>query len=172
LGVECLALDTATHLVGRSNPGGILYSGGRDGMLCAWDLGMRTDIRPHRPPLHLTGGSARRWEMMTGWADEDEEDEEDDTLDGDVLGEVSGARRRRTSRPDDPFPYEKSWEVQLDDAEELPVSIHCEYCLCITDLNVRPLNSVKLYMPIPIGLLPSSSQIKIRLCFHRPQTGQ
>jgi hypothetical protein len=91
-------------------------------MLCAWDLGLRTSARPYRPPMGLTERPGRRWEVITGWADDEEDEEEEDTLDGDVLGEVSGARRRRTSRPDDPFPYEKTWEVELDDSEDLPVS--------------------------------------------------
>ena len=40
LGVSCLALDTSTQLVGRGAPEDMLYVGGRDGLVIAWDLGI------------------------------------------------------------------------------------------------------------------------------------
>lgn len=42
LGVNALALDTSTFTAkdthGHGVPGGILYTGGRDGMIASWDL--------------------------------------------------------------------------------------------------------------------------------------
>lgn len=124
LGVDSLALDTSTSLVGHSSPRGILYSGGRDGMLFAWDLHLRSSIRPHRrPPSHAIKSAGKRWELLTGWGDEEEDEEEEDLpLDGDVLGDVSGATRRRRSTIDDPFPTERKWEVEVDDDEDILVN--------------------------------------------------
>jgi WD repeat-containing protein 48 len=112
LGVASLALDAATHLVGRNAPGGILYSGGRDGLIMSWDLGLSMRARTQRygavNGIRRLGG---RWEGMTGWGDDT--DEEEDVMDGDVLGEVSGARRRRLSHADDDIPLGEQWEPDL-----------------------------------------------------------
>ncbi|KAJ3554638.1 hypothetical protein NP233_g12377 [Leucocoprinus birnbaumii] len=81
LGVASLALDTSAQLVGRSSPEGILYTGGRDGLVISWDLGVPTRRRAQR-------GSMGRWELMTGWADDVVDD--DDGQGGDV-----GYPRRR-----------------------------------------------------------------------------
>src|ERR1700751_2702756 len=40
LGVSSLAVDTSTQLSGRNAPEGILYTGGRDGQVMSWDLGI------------------------------------------------------------------------------------------------------------------------------------
>lgn len=127
LGVASLALDTATHLIGRNAPEGILYTGGRDGLVISHDLGIPLRQRSRR--YGYAGEGARRlggqWEIMTGWGDEvlDEEDEEDEVaLDGDILGEVSGARRRRGSRVDDPIPYEQRWEADFESQQRPKVS--------------------------------------------------
>src|SRR5258707_13274886 len=40
LGIASLALDTSTQLVGHHAPEGVLYSGGRDGLIMSWDLGV------------------------------------------------------------------------------------------------------------------------------------
>ncbi|KAG8894581.1 hypothetical protein FRB99_001128, partial [Tulasnella sp. 403] len=79
LGVTALALDTSTTLSGRPTPEGILYSGGRDGMIIAWEQGTPMRIRNHRyPDLHTTG---HHWESMTGWDDEDSDEDEEDWVD-------------------------------------------------------------------------------------------
>ncbi|KAL1744090.1 hypothetical protein HDZ31DRAFT_39477 [Schizophyllum fasciatum] len=111
LGVTCLALDTTTQLQTRAAPEGILYSGGKDGLVIAWDLGL-----PMRraPPLSNGTRGLARWEIMTGWADDaiDEEQEGDErpTSDGDVLGDVTIARRRANTVTA-PAPR---WEVDRD----------------------------------------------------------
>ncbi|KAL1753899.1 hypothetical protein FB107DRAFT_263941 [Schizophyllum commune] len=114
LGVTCLALDTTTQLQNRAAPEGILYSGGKDGLVIAWDLGL--PMRRHRRVSQL-GGSTRglaRWEIMTGWADDaiDEEQEGEDrpTSDGDILGDVTISRRRANTITA-PAPR---WEVDRD----------------------------------------------------------
>jgi len=80
LGVAALALDTTTVLEGRSNPGGILYTGGRDGLVISWDLGleMRGKLQEEEERTN--------WETMTGW--DDDEDDDASGGDGDVLGDV------------------------------------------------------------------------------------
>lgn len=114
LGAMSLALDTTTRLEGRNTPEGILYTGGRDGLIISWDLGLpfrrRHDGRYRRDPLD-------RWEMLTGMGDETlaEEAEEDERRDGDVLGDVkeSGGRKRRGSTTDQ-LPYELQWQLDTD----------------------------------------------------------
>ncbi|KIJ53413.1 hypothetical protein M422DRAFT_222750 [Sphaerobolus stellatus SS14] len=107
LGVSSLALDTSTKLEGQVNPQGILYSGGRDGQILSWDLGLRTKRRQHPYGHSDRGGIGWRkghWEILTGWNDDmGEEEEEDDEVigsDGDVLGDVVDpvGRRRRSSQ--------------------------------------------------------------------------
>ena len=122
LGVCALALDTATPLVGRSAPEGILYTGARDGLVLSWDLGigMRRRERRYGAASERMHRKVGRWEIMTGWADEDDlaEDDEDEEVrsDGDVLGEVSGSisrRRRRRTKAEDDIPWEGQWETDL-----------------------------------------------------------
>ncbi|KAG0697829.1 hypothetical protein DFH29DRAFT_811144 [Suillus ampliporus] len=109
------ALDTTTRLEGRNTPEGILYTGGRDGLVMSWDLGLpfkrRHDGRHRR-------GRLDRWEMLTGMGDETlaEEAEEEERRDGDVLGDVKegGGRRRRGSATDQLLPYELQWQLDAD----------------------------------------------------------
>lgn len=98
LPVASLALDSTTHLVGKPNPEGILYTGGRDGMVISWDLHLPMRQCPTKPPKPQRG----RWEMLTGWGDDWYDDGEDDTenealvgTDGDVLGDVTASVRKR-----------------------------------------------------------------------------
>lgn len=62
LGVNSLALDTSTQLSGRATPEGILYSGGRDGMIIAHELGI-----PHKKRAHMTAAGPHRWETLVGF---------------------------------------------------------------------------------------------------------
>ncbi|KAI0094173.1 hypothetical protein BDY19DRAFT_6668 [Irpex rosettiformis] len=124
LGVCCLALDTSTQLLGRDSPEGILYTGGRDGLVLSWDLGipLRKRAKRYGVPEH---SELRRavgtWEIMTGWAgDIIEEEAEDDEYrsDGDILGDVqdSSGRNRRKFKSLNPteIPYEEQWETDMD----------------------------------------------------------
>lgn len=112
LGVASLALDTSTQLVGKSCPEGILYTGGRDGLIISWDLGIATKKRE----LNKVKASSRKWEVLTGWADDmiEEEGEDEDRIlsDGDILGEVSH-RRQQTIRRAPEVPYEQQWETDI-----------------------------------------------------------
>jgi len=119
LGVSSLALDTSTQLAGRGAPEGILYSGGRDGMIMSWDLGVPMKKREARedskPGLRRAYGT---WEIMTGWADEgmDEEGVDGDDLrqsDGDILGDVTSSSRKRQKAKPNTIPYEKQWETDV-----------------------------------------------------------
>ncbi len=129
LGVACLALDTSTQLVGRSSPEGILYSGGRDGLVLSWDLGIRMKKRSQKYGV-TTNTMQRdfgRWEIMTGWADdiieEDPEEGEELSRDGDILGEVREGGGRGRRRPIDPsIPFEHQWETDVDAFEDGKVS--------------------------------------------------
>ncbi|KAH7917849.1 WD40 repeat-like protein [Leucogyrophana mollusca] len=114
LGVMSLAVDTTTQLEGRNAPEGILYTGGRDGLVMSWDLGLplrrRQGGKPHR-------GRRDRWEMMTGMADEilDEVEEEDERRDGDIIGDVKGhSGRRRRSSVGHEIPYESQWGMDTE----------------------------------------------------------
>lgn len=115
LGVSSLALDTSTILAGRGSSEGILYSGGRDGLIISWDLGIPMKKRKPREGDEMKRTDAR-WEIMTGWADEvtDDETEDDDKLqsDGDILGDVTSSSKRRKSNPTS-IPYENQWETDL-----------------------------------------------------------
>jgi WD repeat-containing protein 48 len=120
LGVASLALDTSTLLAGRPAPEGILYTGGRDGLVMSWDLG----VHMKRRRVKFDGSQHRpvgRWETMTGWADDvidEEADEADERLgsDGDILGEVSAtiSRRRHRLARRTSIPFEDEWETDLD----------------------------------------------------------
>ena len=127
LAVAAFALDTATQLVGRDSPEGILYSGGRDGMIVAWDLGM--PMKPRSPQFSSSSqdGIRRmgRWERLTIDEDDDnaiyeEEDDEWPTSDGDVIGDVIGSSGRRGSRfwlNTGDVPYEQLWEIDASRVE-------------------------------------------------------
>ncbi|KAG7093947.1 hypothetical protein E1B28_007580 [Marasmius oreades] len=119
LGVTSLALDTCTQLAGHGSPQGILYSGGRDGMVNSWDLHvpMRTRQRARNVTRSRDVYEKYRWEIMTGWADDVDEDN-DDFGDGDVLGEVTGSQRKRREEINE-VPYEERWEMRKD-SNDLP----------------------------------------------------
>lgn len=119
LGISSLALDTSTQLVGKSSPEGILYTGGRDGQIIAWELALKTKQRQHRYGYteRIPSWRKNRWEMLTGWTHNDQEiDEEDEEVvgsDGDVLGDVvdSGSKRRQTNEAlTEQISHGEAWE--------------------------------------------------------------
>ena len=158
LGVASLALDTSTHLSGRSSPEGILYSGGRDGLVLSWDLGIRTKKRTQKYGVTTSAmqRNCGRWEIMTGWADdiieEDPEEGEEPIRDGDVLGEVKEVSGRGRKRDIDPsIPFEQQWETDGDAFEEGKVGVlHSRPRYPLT-LCTRPANSDSVSRYIPTG---------------------
>ena len=149
LGISALALDTSTHLEGKLAPEGILYSGGRDGLVISHDLGLPMKMRgpkvstpedgydssEQQTRLRMNGG---RWEIMTGWGDDvhggigggldDDLDEAEERPtsggDGDVLGDVvSGTKRRkRRIRQSESWKYYEMWELDRETFQERTVS--------------------------------------------------
>jgi WD repeat-containing protein 48 len=82
LGVAAIALDTTTQLYGKAGPEGILYTGGRDGLVAAWEVGIK--FKPRSKPRWSRdassvgyGGSHHRrvnWERLEDGAGWDEDD--------------------------------------------------------------------------------------------------
>ena len=139
LGVSSLALDTTTQLISRPSPEGILYTGGRDGLVIAWDLNI--PMRQRACKSEVARHSSTRWERITGWGDDvDDSTPDDDAVmrsDGDILGDVKGSARRRklstTAATRQPIPFEHPWEPDVDDLRPGQV--------CLNDvLNSRLLN--------------------------------
>ena len=119
LGVASLTLDISTQLAGRAAPEGILYSGGRDGLVMSWDLGLPTKRRKVKAG-HLMKIGQDRWGAMTGWEDDilDEylDDGDERVNDGDVLGDVTDnlhRRRLRARSKAGEIPFELEWELDL-----------------------------------------------------------
>lgn len=119
LGVASLALDSSTQLAGRAAPEGILYSGGRDGLVMSWDLGLPTKRRKVKAGQSMKAGQGR-WDTMTGWGDDflDDvpEDGDERVNDGDVLGDVTDnlhRRRLRARSKAGEIPFELEWEIDL-----------------------------------------------------------
>ena len=130
LPVASLALDSTTYLVGKPSPEGILYTGGRDGMVISWDL--------HLPTRRLSTKHSKpqkgRWEMLTGWGDDWFDDGEEDTeneppvgTDGDVLGDVtaSARKRRKSSTASDKGEH---WELDPGEFIQAQVRILTNFC--------------------------------------------
>lgn len=118
LGISSLALDTTTVLAGCDAPGGILYTGGKDGLVASWELHVPHSKRRGRRYKNVPGkgtGSRVRWERIgDGGADwDDPEDEElgshgeTSSEDDDYAVENGGKRRRE-------IPFEDRWEVDRD----------------------------------------------------------
>ncbi|WVQ84243.1 hypothetical protein IAT38_006395 [Cryptococcus sp. DSM 104549] len=115
LGVNALALDTSTVLAGADAPGGILYTGGRDGLVASWDLGV-----PHRARSGVRYGSREaggarsrpvRWERIGDGAEffdnDDDEDEDGSASASEEEGWVKLARQKEVG-------YEDRWEVDRE----------------------------------------------------------
>lgn len=106
LGVTALALDTSTTLSGHPTPEGILYSGGRDGLVVAWEQGMAMQPRKQRYGTdERLPKSAYHWESMTGWEDDETDDDEDDEW-------VDAAESTGQD-----IPFEQRWEPDYDNID-------------------------------------------------------
>lgn len=136
LGITSLALDTSTVLSDASSPGGILYTGGRDGLVASWELGIphkrrrggRYETIPGRGgrvKWEKVGDGAEMWddeedseEGYRGPEDEDDWSSDEEDLPIEKLNGVSsdrvaeGLRRRKAARGE--VPYEDRWEVDTD----------------------------------------------------------
>lgn len=80
LGVTALALDATTVLHGQDAPRGILYTGGRDGLVASWEQGV--------PMKRAEKGAEEeyvKWERI-GVLDDEDEGEEDDSEFGFIGG--------------------------------------------------------------------------------------
>jgi len=134
LGVSSLVLDTSTVLENHQSPGGILYSGGRDGLVASWELNVphrkRRGRRYELPP----GRAAKvRWERIGDgaelWDEEDEaefgEDVDGNSSDEDSQGWVGidgeESRKRKTE-----VAYEDRWEVDPELMQQQKVGLFFE----------------------------------------------
>lgn len=110
LGIPALALDTSTQLAGKAGPEGILYTGGRDGLVASWELGIPMSRRIQRRGFEEdeggSGGGGRgdwvRWNELGGVDDYDDfaEEDEDDWV--------------KLREGDGKIPYEERWEVDRE----------------------------------------------------------
>lgn len=113
LAVQALALDLSTSLEHGGPPGGILYTGGRDGLLCSWELGLPTKRR-------------KRAYGRASPEDGDDDDEDEDALDSDdddgaLLVQhkprtmsASSAATTKQATPGSHLPVQDRWEVDAD----------------------------------------------------------
>lgn len=108
LGVSSLALDTSTVLSGADSPGGILYTGGRDGLVASWELHVPHSKRRGRRYRPVGRGQRVRWEKL-GDGGEDWNDEDDDGDFGSFESSDDEA-----DEFDSRIPYEDKWEVDHD----------------------------------------------------------
>ncbi|OCF44317.1 hypothetical protein I317_01762 [Kwoniella heveanensis CBS 569] len=114
LGITSLALDTSTLLSDASSPGGILYTGGRDGLVASWELNVPHKRRRGARYEQLPGrGSRVKWERIGDGAEffdddefEDEEDDEGLSSEEETEGWVGVGRKIKGE-----VPYEDRWEV-------------------------------------------------------------
>lgn len=165
LGVASLALDTSTLLEGKHSPEGILYSGGRDGLLMSWDLGMPMKRR-RATDSAISRARQGSWELMTGWDDDidEEADDADDRLvsDGDVLGDVTASAKKR--RRADELPHEREWETDL--ASFQPGTVRRvsgrSYRTILTDIFCRKPSSGSARKPTRTGSMISFSATTTR----------
>jgi WD repeat-containing protein 48 len=152
LGVAAIALDTSTQLAGRSAPEGILYTGGRDGLVAGWELGLPM-TRRRRPRWYQTmkPGEKVRWERLElgesgvssagGWGDDNEDgdgdevdselDQEDDSYDANSSDEETYAAQ--AGNPKSPggrgpggrrreLEYTERWQLDKEVLEDHAVS--------------------------------------------------
>lgn len=112
LGITALALDTSTIIDNSSSPsrkktpGGILYSGGRDGLVASWELSLPFKKRDSEEAFVGNGHrKGRRKAYLPRWAedsyadddlqdldDEDDDDDEEENSSSDE--ETAGGRRK------------------------------------------------------------------------------
>lgn len=93
LPVQALAIDLSTALshdgVQDTTPDGILYTGGRDGLLCSWELGLPTKRRRKRYGSNMLDEDDDDDQEEDTALDTEDEDEMRDVLDGADLADLS-----------------------------------------------------------------------------------
>lgn len=121
LGVTALALDTTTVLAGHTGPRGILYTGGRDGLVASWDQAL-----PLRRAAEQDEVEPIRWERV-GVDDSDSEDEVEfvrgstpqqrERWTVDPAGELGVSRVRRITEGEDRLFRDVGTDVQAEPAD-------------------------------------------------------
>lgn len=118
LGVPALALDTSTQLAGKANPEGLLYTGGRDGLVASWELEIGMKRRSRK--IGYAEGERRgwvRWDEIEGGGDDDF-DEFDEAAEDESWEDIKRAEEEEGKE----IPYEDRWQVDLDVAARRKVS--------------------------------------------------
>lgn len=137
LGVTSFALDTSTMLSGKTKPEGILYSGGRDGVVIAHELG--ASLKQRLKPYGSEKVPGRSWESITGWMDNYDYDQDFGTdADGHAFSTAS-------------IPFEDSWELELSSGEPTVVSSPQTSPSRLLTTNSRNAPSGNQFNVIPIG---------------------
>jgi WD repeat-containing protein 48 len=109
LGVPALALDSSTQLAGKDTPQGLLYTGGRDGLVASWELGIGMKRRKRRIG-YGEGGERGGWvkwdDIEGGGGDDDEFDEFDEAAEDENWEDLKRAEEEEGKQ----IPYEDRWE--------------------------------------------------------------
>jgi len=131
LGITALALDTSTIIDNASSPsrkntpGGILYSGGRDGLVASWELGL--PFKKRNPEDAYVGKGRRKKPYLPRWAEDSYADEDLQNLedgeedDDDSSSDEETANRNRkigTSHSRDLYEDNEAEELLLGDGDD------------------------------------------------------
>jgi WD repeat-containing protein 48 len=140
LPVSSLALDTSTILGGNQErkPTGILYTGGRDGMIGAWELGLRMKKRKI---------SNHRYNMREEDEEGADDDEDEQTLAGDRAGPGIGS-------------HQSEWEVD-DSSDEVATTPAATFRQCIGS-HTDWINDIVLCNQNQTGEYPCQQRYKRR----------
>jgi len=101
LAVTCLAADSSTCISGYGkngkSPEGILYTGGRDGLVSSWELGLKMRKRKTRNQVNQNN-----WETST---------QDAESIQVDIDGAARGVEGGEEEEEDLDLPLEVRWEV-------------------------------------------------------------
>jgi hypothetical protein len=163
LGVPAMALDTSTQLAAQDGPQGILYTGGRDGLLAGWELGMRLRRRTALEG-HEGAGKADwvRWNELGVDGLNDGADDEPTAGSGSGAPTPPTPSDRRTS-DGEKLPFEDRWEVDKYAEGEVRLLFASHWLALValagTDtrfLSLDPSIFVPRAAPIPSSLVDRS----------------
>lgn len=177
LAVQALAIDLSTSLshdgVQDTTPDGILYTGGRDGLLCSWELGLPTKKRRKRYGSIAVEAEDEDEDAL----DTDDEEESRDEIDSTDLDDLTkrplakASTRNRSSHPsnasksrsysvsssngttkpeaDDAtngLPLEEQWEVDDEAVNRLSSPPTTKFRQCVqshTDVSIISLSPLR-----------------------------